>query len=173
MTQRGSAVRQLSGERFDHAVRQALDSTAVEWVESLDVEDAADVVKSVLLVDDDLWVLRSLSRALETTGLRVLTAPGSEEAMALLSDPEVRVDLLVLDVMMPGLSGLTVAPRASSLRPGMGILFISGRVILPEGDPHPEVTGPTRFLRKPLETDLFFKTVNELLDTPAPPQRRS
>ena len=43
----------------------------------------------------------------------------------------------------------------------------------PEGDPHPEVTGLTRFLRKPLEKDLFFQTVNEMLDTLAPPERRS
>lgn len=71
------------------------------------------------------------------------------EALSLLSDPELSVDLLVLDIMMPGLSGLTVARRASSLRPDMGILFISGRVILPEGDPHPEVTGPLAFSENP------------------------
>ena len=104
--------------------------------------------------------------------MAVLTAPGPVEALELLSDPEVSVDLLVLDIMMPGLSGLTVAHRASSLRPAMSILFISGLVILPKSDPHPEVTGPTRFLRKPFEPDLFIKTVNEMLDIPVSAHHR-
>ena len=46
-------------------------------------------------------------------------------------------------------------------------MYISGRVMLPETDPHPEATGLARFLSKPLEADLFLKTVNEMLDTPA------
>jgi len=148
MNRSACLAHQRSGERVDHPGRHALDSAAAGWTELANAGDAVVAVESVLLVDDDAWVRRSLARVLETAGLVVLNAQGGE-ALSLLSDPELPVDLLVLDIMMPGLSGLTVARRASSLRPDMGILFISGRVILPEGDPHPEVTGPLAFSENP------------------------
>ena len=122
--------------------------------------------ETILIVEDDPQVEAVLSRLLETTGLRVLTEPEPKEAIALISDPEVRVDLIVLDVTLRGLSGFTVARRVSSLRPGMKILYISGTTILPQEDPHPELSGVVRFLRKPIEADLFLTTVSEMLDIP-------
>ena len=47
---------------------------------------------------------------LEANGLRVLRVPEPKAAIALISDPEVRVDLLVLDIMLPGLSGFLAKP---------------------------------------------------------------
>jgi len=157
----------VSLETLAPIVRQALDAPAVEWVESLDVEASATAAKSVLVVDDDPSVASALSRMLEVAGMQALTALGPNEALELIRDREVRVDLLVLDILMPGMTGLTVAQIASSLRPGVKVLFISGSVILPGDDPLPDVAWSVRFLSKPVEADVFLATVHEMLNPPA------
>ena len=126
-------------------------------------EHATDAGKTVLIVEDDAEVAQVLARLLETTGLRVLTATEPKDAIALCSDPEVTIDLIVLDIMLPGLSGFTVAEKMSSLRPGIGILYVSGTVILPQDKPHPGLSGAVRFLAKPVEADVFRATVREML----------
>ena len=129
--------------------------------------------ETILIVDDDPQVARALSRLLGAIGLRVLTVPEPKEAIALISDPKVRVDLIVLDIMLPGLSGFTVAEKVSSLRPGMRILYISGTAILPQEAPHPGLSGMVRFLAKPVEADVFLATVNELLTSRCEVGRRA
>ncbi len=64
---------------------------------------------TILLVDDNEFVLRPLSRFLEEEGYRVLQARDGKEALASIDDEP--VDLVLLDVMMPGLSGLEVLER--------------------------------------------------------------
>jgi len=48
----------------------------------------------------------------------------------------------------------------------MRILYISGTAILPQDDPHPDLSGAVRFLTKPVKSDVFIATVSEMLDMP-------
>ncbi|MEO1640699.1 MAG: ATP-binding protein [Pseudomonadota bacterium] len=80
----------------------------------------------VLLVEDEAPVRAFASRALRLRGYTVLKADCAESALELLEDPDLKVDLFVSDVIMPGLDGPTWVRQALKDRPGTGVLFVSG-----------------------------------------------
>jgi two-component system cell cycle sensor histidine kinase/response regulator CckA len=55
-----------------------------------------------------------------------VTAANGDEAVKLLRDPELTVDLVLTDVVMPGMTGAAFAAQAKVMRPGLPILFMSG-----------------------------------------------
>ena len=81
---------------------------------------------TVLLVEDEDPVRSFASRALRLRGYEVFEAASAEEAMELLSDTANHVDVLVSDVVMPGMDGPTFATHARQMRPGLRVIFISG-----------------------------------------------
>lgn len=81
---------------------------------------------AVLLVEDEDAVRSFASRALRLRGYEVLEADSAEEALKLIEDPEVRIDLLVSDVVMPGHDGPTLSNLARAKRPGLRVVFVSG-----------------------------------------------
>lgn len=86
-------------------------------------EDAAHRVE-VLLVDDETELLESLKPVLERRGMRVRTADGGEKALAMLAtDP---VEVVVLDVKMPGLDGVEVLKRIKAERPAVEVVLLTG-----------------------------------------------
>ncbi|MCC6928227.1 MAG: response regulator [Gemmatimonadaceae bacterium] len=90
--------------------------------------------RSVLVVDDEEVVRRIAARTLRREGYRVSEAAGADEALALVSrDPSV-ADLLVTDVLMPGLSGVELASCMVAARPDVRILFSSGASALDASD---------------------------------------
>ncbi len=80
---------------------------------------------AILLVDDDAAVRAVTPTILEDLGYRVRDASGGAEALALLAAGE-PVDLLLLDLAMPGMNGAEVARRAREIRPALPALFITG-----------------------------------------------
>lgn len=80
----------------------------------------------VLLVEDEAPVRAFAARALQLRGFRVLEASSAEEALAILADPEVRVDVFVTDVMMPGMDGPSWVRQALDDRPDVRVIFVSG-----------------------------------------------
>lgn len=81
---------------------------------------------SVLLVEDEAPVRSFASRALKLRGYRVIEAESAEDAMVVLSEGAEDVDVLVSDVVMPGMDGPTFASKARELRPDLRVIFISG-----------------------------------------------
>ena len=81
---------------------------------------------TVLLVEDEDPVRSFASRALRLRGYEVFEAASAEAAMELLSDTANHVDVLVSDVVMPGMDGPTFATHARQMRPGLRVIFISG-----------------------------------------------
>ncbi len=79
----------------------------------------------VLLVDDELGVRTIMRRILERGGYDVLEAAGGADALAMLERGE-RVDLLVTDLMMPGMHGSELMGRARDERPGLPIVCVTG-----------------------------------------------
>src|SRR6267154_1058616 len=84
--------------------------------------------RTVLVVDDEQDVLILLKLILETHGYRALLARGAEAALRLLRQDELTVDLLLTDVVMPGMNGTDLAQAGRELRPSLPILFMSGFV---------------------------------------------
>ncbi len=81
---------------------------------------------AVLLVEDEDPVRSFASRALRLRGYEVFEAASAEKAMEILSDTANHVDVLVSDVVMPGMDGPTFAVQACRMRPGLRVVFISG-----------------------------------------------
>ncbi|MGQ0610451.1 MAG: ATP-binding protein [Paracoccaceae bacterium] len=80
----------------------------------------------VLLVEDEAPVRAFAARALRMRGYTVLEAASAEEALALLKDPGLKVDIFVTDVVMPGLDGPGWVREALIDRPGVKVVFVSG-----------------------------------------------
>jgi len=78
---------------------------------------------TILMVDSDPAVLDSCARALRNHGYAVLTANKPEEALGISREHKSEIDLLIIDVMMPGLDGCTLAVKISVQRPKMRIIF--------------------------------------------------
>ena len=69
------------------------------------------VTITVLVVDDDADVRRIIVRELEQAGFRVLTAANGDDALAVLARSEVEVQLVLCDLLMPGVDGYQLAAR--------------------------------------------------------------
>ncbi len=80
----------------------------------------------VLLVEDEAPVRAFASRALRLRGYTVLEAENAEEALALLEDGTVDVDIFVTDVVMPGMDGPSWVRKALEQRPDVKVVFVSG-----------------------------------------------
>jgi two-component system cell cycle sensor histidine kinase/response regulator CckA len=82
--------------------------------------------ESVLLVEDDDAVRRVTSRMLQGLGFQVMTAAGPRQALDLARDHIGSIDVLLSDVIMPGLNGRELAEAMRKLRPAMKVVFVSG-----------------------------------------------
>ncbi len=80
---------------------------------------------SVLLVEDEEAVRKLARITLEGRGYAVTDAPDGETALGWLT-PDRRIDVLVTDMTMPGIDGRELAGQIQALRPGLGVVFVSG-----------------------------------------------
>jgi CheY-like chemotaxis protein len=81
---------------------------------------------TVLLIEDDDAVREFAREVLRSRGWRVVEAAGPTEALSIVTEGEETFDVVVTDVVMPGLSGGELADRLEQLRPGVPVLFVSG-----------------------------------------------
>jgi CheY-like chemotaxis protein len=79
----------------------------------------------ILVVDDDLAVRQVASRVLRRAGYRVLEAGDGSEALEVARSQDGPLDLLLTDVIMPGMNGRELAERLTEERPGTRLLFMS------------------------------------------------
>jgi CheY-like chemotaxis protein len=82
-------------------------------------------VSTVLVVDDEGEVLRLVETLLTRQGLKVITAPNGDRALEKVRKQSIAPDLLLSDVVMPGLSGPMLADQLRGLYPEMRVLFMS------------------------------------------------
>ncbi|MCY2928622.1 MAG: response regulator [Planctomycetota bacterium] len=80
--------------------------------------------ETILAVDDEASVLSVATELLRKAGYRVLTASSTEEALAIVEQHDSPLDLLVADIVMPGMNGAVLAERLCRLYPGMGVLYM-------------------------------------------------
>ncbi len=114
----------------------------------------------ILVVEDEDGVRLLVSMVLREAGYDVSDAPGPEEALLLASEP---FDLLITDLLMPGMSGRELAERIRADRPSTPVLYISGYtgdVMMDRG----LLTAGDRFLTKPFAMHELHEQVRAILD---------
>ena len=112
----------------------------------------------VLLVEDEAPVRAFASRALRLRGYTVLEAESAEEALSMLDDPDLSVDVFVTDVVMPGLDGPSWVREARKVRPDVRVVFVSGYAEGAFGNAEPPVPNSV-FLPKPFSLSELTATV--------------
>jgi signal transduction histidine kinase/CheY-like chemotaxis protein len=118
----------------------------------------------VLLVEDDETVRRVAKRSLERSGYRVLAVGDGEDALRMAAATP-RIDVLVTDVVMPGMSGPRLADHLRAARPGLPVLYMSGfSRDLPESLQPPQGS----LLYKPFTPERLAARVAETLAAAAP-----
>ena len=127
--------------------------------------------RRILLVEDDPLVRDVTVGALEGAGYRVLVASDGDAALGIVETGSAKPDLLVTDVVMPGLGGRAVADRLRRREPGVRVLFLSGYA--PEAPFHAAEFEPGMgFLAKPYTPTILLDRIRKLLDaTPACPMK--
>ena len=117
----------------------------------------------ILVVDDEPNLLRLLSYALYSAGYQTLTAERGEEALALIE--EEKPDLIVLDIMMPGIDGLTVCQRLRNqpATSDLPIIMLSARSQVPERIEGLEA-GADEYVTKPVSPKELVARVGALLN---------
>lgn len=117
---------------------------------------------TVLVVDDEPTLRAVMRRALLRDGYEVLVAEDGARALKLMADHPGPVDLLLTDVIMPGLSGLELARRLGGQRPGLAVLYVSG-FTFEAAVPPTDLEHGVAYLAKPFDTVVLTEKVRELL----------
>ncbi len=120
-------------------------------------------VETVLVVEDEARVRKLIVGVLASQGYTVVEATRGEEALRLCKQRRGAIDLAVLDVVMPEMSGPDLARQIAPQYPGIRLLYISGytdEAVLHHGIPQSGVA----FLQKPFLPDALLRKVREVLD---------
>ncbi len=117
----------------------------------------------VLLVEDEAPVRAFASRALQLRGFTVLEAEAAEEALDLLNDPDLNVDVFVSDVVMPGIDGPSWVQEALKDRPDVHVVFVSGYAQETFGDVQKTIPNSV-FLPKPFSLTELTETVQRQMN---------
>lgn len=122
--------------------------------------------KTILVVDDDLSVLSVIKCMLECGDYNVLIAHSAESALRMAEREDLSIDLMLIDVLMPDVTGPDLAERIQAIRPHQKVLFMSGctesevvRVKI--------LDRALGFLPKPFTSDSLLDRVQNVLDPPA------
>jgi DNA-binding NtrC family response regulator len=121
---------------------------------------ASTPTRIALVVDDERVVRTVMRRLLERRGWDVIESETAEEALDVLADLNTRIDVVLCDLNLPGLSGSALCGRITTLRPEL-----SSRLILTRGDPRAAAAELAReslhcpLLEKPFSLDQLERIV--------------
>jgi CheY-like chemotaxis protein len=120
--------------------------------------------ETVLVVEDEESILSLAGTILDHQGYRVLAARNPVEALALAQGHSERIDLLITDVVMPGMDGKDLSQKLRALKTGFKCLFMSGYTadIIAH---HGVLDQGIHFLQKPFSVTTLAQKVREVLDS--------
>jgi PAS domain S-box-containing protein len=143
----------------------AVDQPAVATAEDVEVSDVPTGKERILLVEDEAAVRSLLRRFLDSQGYRVVEASNGDAALDLAETNNGGFDLLLTDLVMPGMGGFELAKRLEQHLPGLHVIFMSGYSEEAVRDPEAESTMTAEnFLQKPFSTDLLARRLRDVLD---------
>ncbi|MBL9038421.1 MAG: response regulator, partial [Archangium sp.] len=153
------------GTTFKVYLPRVASTEAPRVASSSSARRSAPGTETVLLVEDEEQVRLVAARVLTRAGYTVIGAASPAEALRLCAEGPVAFDLVLSDVIMPGIDGPALAERLKVGRPGMKILFMSGYTggalvhhgVLDEG---------IAYLQKPFTPDVLLAKVKETLERP-------
>jgi two-component system cell cycle sensor histidine kinase/response regulator CckA len=119
--------------------------------------------ETVLVVDDERSVLDVSKDMLETLGYRVYVAGGGQEAVAVYAERKDKIDLVILDLIMPGLSGEETFDRLRGIDPEVRVLLSSGYTINTQARQIMD-RGCLGFMQKPFHIQDLSRKLREVLD---------
>ncbi len=125
---------------------------------------------TVLVVDDEAWVLELAQEFLQRAGWRVVTAQGGHEALEILRARGDAIDAVVLDLVMPDLDGAETYRELRRLAPTLPVILASGYSEEMAGERFTE-PGVAGFLSKPWEPEQLVQALQAALAS-APPRKR-
>ena len=117
----------------------------------------------VLVVEDDNDLRWYLIEALRGLNYRAIGAADADAALRILEQPSARIDLMLTDVIMPGMNGRELSRRARELRPGLKALFMSGysrNAVVHHG----RVDVDVQLVQKPVSLQDLAARIREMLD---------
>jgi CheY-like chemotaxis protein len=125
--------------------------------------------KSILVVDDDLAMLRALEKVLKSEGAAVTCAAWGGDAIEILTRRKKSIDLVITDLRMPFVSGMTVVYGINQIFPALPIIVLTAF-----GTPHLEEEcrkqGAAALFEKPLNTPQLLAAIESVL-APQPADR--
>jgi len=119
---------------------------------------------SVLLVDDEVAFVETLVKRLAKRDVRVSAAHSGQEALDKLADSgPTRIDVVILDVKMPGMDGLETLTRIKEEHPLIEVIMLTGHATV-ESAIDGMKKGAFDYLMKPCEVDDLLEKLNEATD---------
>ncbi len=137
------------------------------YLPTVNAKAIAQAPKTILLLEDEAFVRNVTREVLESEGYNVLEAENPAEAIDLFRKAGCKVDLLLSDVVLPGMNGLQFASCLNDIAPKVKALFMSGYGELTQLR---EETGGWRtpYLQKPFTVDSLVARVREVLNSDVP-----
>lgn len=136
-----------------------LEETTVEF-DAIEVGTSEEVI---LVVEDDHDLRRYIAEVLQVLGYRVISAASGQAALPMLQQPNRRIDLLLTDVVMPGMNGRELADRAQVIRPTLPVLYMTGysrNAVFHHG----RLDEGVELLQKPITQAALARRLRKLLD---------
>ena len=140
-----------------HGEARSADSDADE------IRPEGEKLETILVVEDDADLRAYVSELLRDLNYRVLVASSAQAALTILLQEESKVDLLLTDVVMPGINGRELGRRAHQIRPGIKILYMTGysrNAVVHQG----RLDEGVELLEKPVSQAKLALRVREMLD---------
>lgn len=119
-----------------------------------------NIMANILLAEDDSSLRQFIAGALEKAGHQVSAFGDGMEAFAALKDNP--FDLLVTDIVMPGLDGIELSTRATALRPSLKVVFITGFAAMALEDKD-ALSGKSKLISKPFHLSTLVDEINAML----------
>jgi|SRR5579864_4762283 two-component system response regulator HydG len=118
--------------------------------------------ETILVVDDEPGVLELVRIILDRHGYRILAVDSGAKALEICERRDVRIDLLLTDVMMPGMNGLALVRQLKALHQDLPVVYMTGGTLenLVEGEPDPQFP----CVRKPFDPLSLAATIRNALD---------
>ena len=127
--------------------------------------------ETILLVDDEMLILEVAEAMLERLGYQVIVANGGEQAVEIVTRTKSDLDLVILDLIMPGMDGGRTFEAIRKIRPNLPILLSSGYAI--NGQAHEIMEkGCNGFIQKPFNLSALSKKIREILSYDLPRSRQ-
>ena len=140
-----------------HGEARPLDSNADEF------RPGGERLETILVVEDDADLRAYVSELLRDLNYRVVVASSAQAALTILLQEEPKIDLLLTDVVMPGIDGRELGRRAQQIRPNIKILYMTGysrNAVVHQG----RLDEGVELLEKPISQAKLALRVREMLD---------